>query len=189
MALRGQWPDTAAREFAGSLFQELGQPHSTINHRLEEFTEGWSSGGEHDGVYERRAGQGRRSSSFWNGVWLRACDEPAQCAPACPRDWRVKHIDLSKRPHLRHPRRLHGAVPYSSRGRPAHQRRAHRVHPAGDQEPHASPRRFVSEEINGVSTSSVKPSRLSPIPTIQPPDPMRTGHGALQRNQVVLNWY
>ena len=81
---------------------------------------------DHPALRARRAAQGLRS------------EPQTQRQDATPRRRRAAQTHRCARGarHIRHPCRLHGAVPgLPRRGRSAHQRRPHRVSAAGDQEP------------------------------------------------------
>ena len=67
---------TAEREFSGSLFHEINQPHSTVHLLIgsKKFTEGWSSWRVSTmGLMNVGRGKARRSSSFSDA----ACDSRA----------------------------------------------------------------------------------------------------------------
>lgn len=194
--------NVAEREFAGSLFHELGQPHSTINVLIgsKKFTEGWSSW---------------RVSTM--GLMNVGRGEGAQIIQLFGRGVRLKGIRLSLK------RSSHATLPEGLE-RPKHIDTLETLHIFGIRADYmAQFRDFLEEEglptndnriefilpiirnlgtrnlktirlkksINGISTEFGDAFRkLGPIPTVKPPDPMSEASTSyLQKNQVVINWY
>lgn len=185
------------REFSGSLFHELGQPHSTINVLIgsKKFTEGWSSW---------------RVSTM--GLMNVGRGEGAQIIQLFGRGVRLKGYGMSLK------RSTEAELPEGLK-RPRHMGILETLHIFGIRADYmAQFREFLEEEglpteeqlefplpiaknlgqrqlktirlkktINGVSTEVGDAfRRIGPIPTLRPPDPTTE---YLQKNQVVLNWY
>jgi len=194
--------NVAEREFAGSLFHALGQPHSTINVLIgsKKFTEGWSSW---------------RVSTM--GLMNVGRGEGAQIIQLFGRGVRLKGSGLTLK------RSARATLPEGLE-RPGHIETLETLHIFGIRADYmAQFRDFLEEEglftnderiefilpiikdlgrrplktirlkkeINGVSTEFGDAFRkLGPVPTVQPPGPEGDPPtGYLQKNQVVLNWY
>ena len=193
---------TGEREFSGSLFHEINQPHSTVHLLIgsKKFTEGWSSW---------------RVSTM--GLMNVGKGEGAQIIQLFGRGVRLKGYDLSLKRSGR--TRLPEGVE-----RPKHIGILETLGIFGIQADYmAQFRDFLEEEglptnddriefllpviknlgtqklktirlkktINGVSTEFGDAFRkLAPIPTVAPPNPAGDRSTVyLQENQVVLNWY
>ena len=107
------------REFSGSLFHEINKPHSTVNLLIgsKKFTEGWNSwrvstmglmnvGKTEGSQIIQLFGRGVRLKGY--GMSLKRSGKtqlPEEC------DTAKAHRPAGNALHLRHPRRLHGAVP------------------------------------------------------------------------------
>ena len=193
---------TGEREFSGSLFREINQPHSTVHLLIgsKKFTEGWSSW---------------RVSTM--GLMNVGKGEGAQIIQLFGRGVRLKGWDLSlkRSGKVRLPERVE---------RPKHIAVLETLGIFGIHADYmAQFRDFLDEEglsdnddriefllpviknfgtqtlktirlkktINGVSTESGDAFRkLAPVPTIAPPDPASDPNTVyLQKNQVLLNWY
>ena len=194
--------NTAVREFAGSLFQELGQPHSTINVLIgsKKFTEGWSSWRVSTmGLMNVGRGEGAQIIQlFGRGVRLKGVGMSLKrsARASLPEGLaRPKHIDTLETLHIFGIRADYMAQFrdfLQEEGLPTNDERIEFILPV-IKNLGTRPLKTIrlKKEINGVSTEFGEAfRRLGPIPTIQPPDPMRErATEYLQRNQVVLNWY
>ena len=119
--MRGERPRyDGDREFAGSLFHEINQPHSTVNLLIgsKKFTEGWSSWRVSTmGLMNVGKGEGAQIIQlFGRGVRLKGYDMSLKRSgkatlPEGHRRDRSTSAIAGDAWHLRHPRRLHGAVP------------------------------------------------------------------------------
>lgn len=192
----------AEREFAGSLFHDLGQQESTINLLIgsKKFTEGWSSW---------------RVSTM--GLMNVGRSEGAQIIQLFGRGVRLKGFGISLK------RSARATLPNALK-RPKHLETLETLHIFGVRADYmAQFRDFLEEEglsaneeriefllpviknlgtrplktirlkgeINGVKTEFGDAFRkLGPIPTVKPPDPAREeATFYLRKNKVVLNWY
>ena len=193
---------TGEREFSGSLFHEINQPHSTVHLLIgsKKFTEGWSSW---------------RVSTM--GLMNVGKGEGAQIIQLFGRGVRLKGYELSLK------RSGKTQLPEGIK-RPRHVGVLETLGIFGIQADYmAQFRDFLEEEglltnddriefllpvirnlgtqklktirlkktINGVSTEFGDAFRkLAPVPTVAPPDPAGDPSTAyLQVNQVLLNWY
>ena len=193
---------TGEREFSGSLFHEINQPHSTVHLLIgsKKFTEGWSSW---------------RVSTM--GLMNVGKGEGAQIIQLFGRGVRLKGYELSLK------RSGKTQLPEGIK-RPKHVGVLETLGIFGIQADYmAQFRDFLEEEglltnddriefllpviknlgtqklktirlkktINGVSTEFGDAFRkLAPVPTVAPPDPAGDPSTAyLQENQVLLNWY
>ena len=193
---------TGEREFSGSLFHEINQPHSTVHLLIgsKKFTEGWSSW---------------RVSTM--GLMNVGKGEGAQIIQLFGRGVRLKGYDLSLK------RSGKTQLPEGAE-RPKHIGVLETLGIFGIQADYmAQFRDFLDEEglptnddriefllpviknlgtqklktirlkktINGVSTEFGNAFRkLAPVPTLAPPDPASDPSTTyLQQNQVLLNWY
>ena len=193
---------TGEREFSGSLFHEINQPHSTVHLLIgsKKFTEGWSSW---------------RVSTM--GLMNVGKGEGAQIIQLFGRGVRLKGYELSLK------RSGKTQLPEGIK-RPKHVGVLETLGIFGIQADYmAQFRDFLEEEglltnddriefllpviknlgtqklktirlkktINGVSTEfGFAFRKLAPVPTVAPPDPAGDPSTAyLQENQVVLNWY
>lgn len=194
--------NVAEREFAGSLFHELGQPHSTINVLIgsKKFTEGWSSWRVSTmGLMNVGRGEGAQIIQlFGRGVRLKGVGMSLKRSgrATLPEGLeRPKHIDTLETLHIFGIRADYMAQFrdfLEEEGLPTNDERVELILPI-IKNLGTRPLKTIrlKKEINGVSTEFGDAFRkLGPIPTIQPPDPAREEATAyLQKNQVVLNWY
>jgi len=194
--------NTAEREFAGSLFQELDQPHSTINVLIgsKKFTEGWSSWRVSTmGLMNVGRGEGAQIIQlFGRGVRLKGIGMSLKRSgrASLPEGLeRPKHIDTLETLHIFGVRADYMAQFrdfLEEEGLPTNDERIEFVLPIL-RNLGTRPLKTIrlKKEINGVKTEFGDAFRkLGPIPTVKPPDPAREeGAEYLQKNQVVLNWY
>jgi len=194
--------NTAEREFAGSLFQGLNQPHSTINVLIgsKKFTEGWSSWRVSTmGLMNVGRGEGAQIIQlFGRGVRLKGIGMSLKrSAHATLPDGleRPKHIDTLETLHIFGIRADYMAQFrdfLEEEGLPTNDERIELVLPI-IKNLGTRPLKTIrlKKEINGVKTEFGDAFRkLGPIPTVKPPDPAREeGTTYLQKNQVVLNCY
>ena len=194
--------NTAEREFAGSLFLELGQPHSTVNVLIgsKKFTEGWSSWRVSTmGLMNVGRGEGAQIIQlFGRGVRLKGVGMSLKrsARASLPEGLvRPKHIDILETLHIFGIR-----ADYMAQFRDFLEEEGLRTNDEHIEfilpviknlgtQPLKTIR--LKKKINGVSTEFGEAFRkLGPIPTVQPPDPSREpATEYLQKNQVVLNWY
>lgn len=194
--------NVAEREFAGSLFHELEQPHSTINILIgsKKFTEGWSSWRVSTmGLMNVGRGEGAQIIQlFGRGVRLKGVGmslKRSACATLPEGLERPKHIDTLETLHIFGIRADYMAQFrdfLEEEGLPANEERIEFILPIV-RDLGTRPLKTIrhKKEINGVRTEFGDAFRkLGPIPTVRPPDPARDEPTAyLQKNQVVLNWY
>ncbi|HPC83638.1 MAG TPA: DEAD/DEAH box helicase family protein [Thermoanaerobaculaceae bacterium] len=194
--------NTAEREFAGSLFHELAQPHSTINVLIgsKKFTEGWSSWRVSTmGLMNVGRGEGAQIIQlFGRGVRLKGfrMSLKRSARATLPEGLeRPKHIDTLETLHIFGIRADYMAQFrdfLEEEGLPTNEERIEFILPI-IRNLGTRPLKTIrlKKEINGVSTEFGDAFRkLGPIPTVKPPDPAQGGSTAyLQKNQVVLNWY
>jgi hypothetical protein len=194
--------NVAEREFAGSLFHELGQSHSTVNVLIgsKKFTEGWSSWRVSTmGLMNVGRGEGAQIIQlFGRGVRLKGIGmslKRSACATLPEGLERPKHIDKLETLHIFGIRADYMAQFrdfLEEEGLPTNDERIEFFLPI-IKNLGTRPLKTIrlKKEINGVSTEGGGAFRkLGPIPTVQPPDPAREEATTyLQKNQVVLNWY
>ncbi len=194
--------NVAEREFAGSLFQELGQPHSTINVLIgsKKFTEGWSSWRVSTmGLMNVGRGEGAQIIQlFGRGVRLKGVGMSLKrsARATLPEGLeRPKHIDTLETLHIFGIRADYMAQFrdfLEEEGLPTNDERVEFILPI-IKNLGSRPLKTIrlKKEINGVSTVFGDAFRkLGPIPTVKPPEPAREPSTVyLQKNQVVLNWY
>lgn len=194
--------NVAEREFAGSLFHELEQPHSTINVLIgsKKFTEGWSSWRVSTmGLMNVGRGEGAQIIQlFGRGVRLKGVGMSLKrsARAALPEGLeRPKHIDTLETLHIFGIRADYMAQFrdfLEEEGLPTNEERIEFILPIV-RNLGTRPLKTIrlKKEINGVSTEFGDAFRkLGPVPTVKPPDPTREESTAyLQKNQVVLNWY
>lgn len=190
------------REFAGSLFHELEQPHSTINVLIgsKKFTEGWSSWRVSTmGLMNVGRGEGAQIIQlFGRGVRLKGYGMSLKRSARAPLPVgleRPTHIDTLETLHIFGIRADYMAQFrdfLEEEGLPTNENRIEFILPI-IKNLGARPLKTVrlKKQINGVSTEFGDAfRRLGPIPTIKPPDPVQEESTAyLQKNLVVLNWY
>jgi hypothetical protein len=190
------------REFAGSLFHELGQPHSTINLLIgsKKFTEGWSSWRVSTmGLMNVGRGEGAQIIQlFGRGVRLKglglSLKRSARATLPVGLE-RPKHIETLETLNIFGIRADYMAQFrdfLEEEGLPTNDERIEIILPiikSLGTRPLKTIR--LKKEINGVSTEFGDAFRkLGPVPTVKPPDPTREPATAyLQKNQVILNWY
>ena len=192
----------AEREFAGSLFQALDRPDSTVNVLIgsKKFTEGWSSWRVSTmGLMHVGKGEGAQIIQlFGRGVRLKGVGMSLKrsARATLPEGLeRPKHIELLETLNIFGIRADYMAQFrdfLKEEGLPANEERIEIVLPIIKnlgKRPLKTIR--LKKEIGGVKTEFGDAFRkLGPIPTISPPDPHNDPATAyLQKNQVVLNWY
>ena len=194
--------NVAEREFAGSLFHQLGQPHSTINVLIgsKKFTEGWSSWRVSTmGLMNVGRGEGAQIIQlFGRGVRLKGIGMSLKRSgrATLPEGLeRPMHIDTLETLQIFGIRADYMAQFrdfLEEEGLPTNDERIEFILPI-IKNLGTRPLKTIrlKKQINGVSTEFGDAFRkLGPIPTVQPPDPAREESTAyLQKNQVVLNWY
>jgi Type III restriction enzyme, res subunit len=190
------------REFAGSLFLELGQPHSTINVLIgsKKFTEGWSSWRVSTmGLMNVGRGEGAQIIQlFGRGVRLKGVGMSLKrsARATLPEGLeRPKHIETLETLNIFGIRADYMAQFrdfLEEEGLPTNDERIEFILPI-IRNLGTRPLKTIrlKKEINGVSTEFGDAFRnLGPVPTVRPPDPTREPATAyLQKNQVILNWY
>jgi hypothetical protein len=190
------------REFAGSLFLELGQPHSTINVLIgsKKFTEGWSSWRVSTmGLMNVGRGEGAQIIQlFGRGVRLKGVGMSLKrsARATLPEGLeRPKHIETLETLNIFGIRADYMAQFrdfLEEEGLPTNDERIEFILPI-IKDLGARPLKTIrlKKQINGVSTEFGDAFRkLGPVPTVSPPDPTREPATAyLQKNQVILNWY
>ncbi|MCW5969754.1 MAG: DEAD/DEAH box helicase family protein [Blastocatellales bacterium] len=194
--------NVADREFAGSMFQDLGQPHSTINVLIgsKKFTEGWSSWRVSTmGLMNVGRGEGAQIIQlFGRGVRLKGIGLSLKRSArgTLPEGLeRPKHIDTLETLHIFGIRADYMAQFrdfLEEEGLPTNDERIEFILPI-IKNLGTRPLKTIrlKKEINGIKTEFGDAFRkLGPIPTVKPPDPAHEKATAyLQKNQVVLNWY
>ncbi|HWQ40398.1 MAG TPA: DEAD/DEAH box helicase family protein [Burkholderiales bacterium] len=194
--------NTAEREFTGSLFHELGQPHSTIHVLIgsKKFTEGWSSWRVSTmGLMNVGRGEGAQIIQlFGRGVRLKGVGMRLKRSSraALPEGLeRPKHIELLETLNIFGIRADYMAQFrdfLEEEGLPTDDERLEFILPI-IKNLGTRPLKMIrlKKQINGVSTEFGDAFRkLGPVPTLGPPDPEREPATVyLQKNQVVLNWY
>ena len=190
------------REFSGSLFHEINQPHSTVHLLIgsKKFTEGWSSWRVSTmGLMNVGKGEGAQIIQlFGRGVRLKGYNLSLK------RSGRVKLPEGIERPkhigvletlgifgiHADYMAQFRDFL--EEEGLPTNDDRIEFLLPViknlGTQKLKTI---RLKKTINGVSTEFGDAFRkLAPIPTVAPPDPVSDPSTTyLQENQVVLNWY
>ena len=193
---------TGEREFSGSLFHEINQPHSAVNLLIgsKKFTEGWSSWRVSTmGLMNVGKGEGAQIIQlFGRGVRLKGYDlslKRSRKTQLPEGIERPKHIDVLETLgifgiHADYMAQFRDYL--EDEGLPKNDDRIEFLLPVirnlGTQKLKTI---RLKRKINGVSTEFGDAFRkLAPVPTLVPPDPSsdpRTEY--LQKNQVVLNWY
>ena len=193
---------TGEREFSGSLFHEINQPHSTVHLLIgsKKFTEGWSSWRVSTmGLMNVGKGEGAQIIQlFGRGVRLKGYDLSLK------RSGRTKLPEGVERPKhigILETLGIFGIqADYMAQfrdfleeeGLPTNDDRIEFLLPViknlGTQKLKTI---RLKKTINGVSTEFGDAFRkLAPIPTVAPPNPAGDRSTVyLQENQVVLNWY
>jgi len=194
--------DTAEREFAGSLFHEINEAHSTVNILVgsKKFTEGWSSWRVSTmGLMNIGRGEGSQIIQlFGRGVRLKGF------AGSLKRSNRItlpEGLDRTRQIGVLETLGIFGVrADYMANfrdflkeeGMPSNEDREEILMPViknlGTQ-PLKTIR--LTNEINGASTEGGHAFRkLGPVPTVSKPDPAQDPSTEyFLRNQVVLNWY
>lgn len=194
--------NVAEREFAGSLFHELGQPHSTITMLIgsKKFTEGWSSWRVSTmGLMNVGRGEGAQIIQlFGRGVRLKGFGISLKRSgrATLPEGLeRPKYIDILETLHIfgvRADYMTQFRDFLEDEGLPVNEERIEILLPI-IRNLGTRPLKTIrlKKEINGVSTEYGNAFRkLGPIPTIRPPNPVRDQSTVwLQENKVVVNWY
>ena len=193
---------TGEREFSGSLFHEINQPHSTVHLLIgsKKFTEGWSSWRVSTmGLMNVGKGEGAQIIQlFGRGVRLKGYDLSLK------RSGRTKLPEGIERPkhigvletlgifgiHADYMAQFRDFL--KEEGLPTNDDRIEFLLPVvknlGTQKLKTI---RLKKTINGVSTEFGDAFRkLAPVPTVAPPDPVSDPSTTyLQKNQVLLNWY
>ena len=193
---------TGEREFSGSLFHEINQPHSTVHLLIgsKKFTEGWSSWRVSTmGLMNVGRGEGAQIIQlFGRGVRLKGYDLNLKRSgrTKLPEEVeRPKHIGVLETLgifgiHADYMAQFRDFL--EEEGLPANDDRTEFLLPViknlGTQKLKTI---RLKRTINGVSTEFGDAFRkLAPIPTVAPPNPASDPSTEyLQKNQVVLNWY
>jgi hypothetical protein len=190
------------REFSGSLFHEINQPHSTVNLLIgsKKFTEGWNSW-RVSTMGLMNVGQTEGSQIiqlFGRGVRLKGYDLSLKRSGKAqlPEDvTRPKHIGVLETLSIFGIRADYMAQFrdfLEEEGLPINDDRIEFLLPVirnlGTQKLKTI---RLKKTINGVSTEFGDAFRkLGPVPTLAKPDPSKDkATEYLQKNQVVLNWY
>ena len=189
-------------EFSGSLFQEINEPHSTVNLLIgsKKFTEGWNSWRVSTmGLMNVGATEGSQIIQlFGRGVRLKGYDMSLKRSgkTQLPDDVaRPKHIGVLETLgifgiHADYMAQFREFL--KDEGLPTNDDRIEFLLPViknlGKQK--LSTIR-LKKTINGVSTEFGDAFRkLGPVPTLTKPDPSKEKSTEyLQKNQVILNWY
>ena len=193
---------TGEREFSGSLFHEINQPHSTVHLLIgsKKFTEGWSSWRVSTmGLMNVGKGEGAQIIQlFGRGVRLKGYDLSLKRSgkTQLPEGVeRPKHIGVLETLgvfgiHADYMAQFRDFL--DEEGLPVNGDRIEFLLPViknlGTQKLKTI---RLKKTINGVSTEFGDAFRkLAPVPTVAPPDRAddREYHN-LQKNQVLLNWY
>jgi hypothetical protein len=193
---------TGEREFSGSLFQDINQPHSTVNLLIgsKKFTEGWSSWRVSTmGLMNVGQGEGAQIIQlFGRGVRLKGYGMSLKRSNAVQLPEGVakpKHIGVLETLSIFGIRANYMAQFrdfLEEEGLPSNDEREEILLPVirnlGTQKLKMV---RLKKEINGKSTEyGVAFRQLGPVPTLAKPDPGKDEATAyLQKNQVVLNWY
>jgi hypothetical protein len=194
--------NVAEREFAGSLFHEINQPHSTVNVLIgsKKFTEGWNSWRVSTmGLMNVGRGEGAQIIQlFGRGVRLKGYEVSLKrsARTALPEGLdSPKHIETLETLHIFGIRADYMAQFrdfLEEEGLPTNDDRIEFFLPIV-KNLGTRPLRTVrlKKRIKGISTEFGDAFRkIGPIPTVRPPDPTRDPRTEyLQKNQVVLNWY
>ena len=190
------------REFSGSLFHEINKPHSTVNLLIgsKKFTEGWNSwrvstmglmnvGQTEGSQIIQLFGRGVRLKGY--GMSLKRSGK-AQLPDGCDTAEAHRRAGDTLASSASAPTTWRSSATSSKRkGLPTNDDRIEFLLPViknlGTQKLKTI---RLKKTINGVSTEFGDAFRkLGPVPTLAKPDPRRTSHAYLQKNQVVLNWY
>ena len=193
---------TGDREFSGSLFHEINQPHSTVNLLIgsKKFTEGWSSWRVSTmGLMNVGKGEGAQIIQlFGRGVRLKGYDLSLKRSGKTDLPEEIeqpKHIGVLETLGI-----FGIQADYMAQfrdfldeeGLPTNDDRIEFLLPVikglGTQKLKTI---RLKKTINGVSTEFGDAFRkLAPIPTVVPPNPDNDPSTEyLQENQVLLNWY
>ena len=193
---------TGEREFSGSLFHEINQPHSPVNLLIgsKKFTEGWSSWRVSTmGLMNVGKGEGAQIIQlFGRGVRLKGYGMSLKRSARAelPEGLeRPRHIGVLETLgifgiHADYMAQFRDFL--EEEGLPTNDDRVEFLLPVirnlGTQKLKTV---RLKKTINGVSTEFGDAFRkLAPVPTVGPPDPVEDPSTAyLQKNQVVLNWY
>jgi hypothetical protein len=190
------------REFSGSLFHEINQPHSTVNLLIgsKKFTEGWSSWRVSTmGLMNVGQGEGAQIIQlFGRGVRLKGYGMSLKRSSAAQLPegvTRPKHIAVLETLSIFGIRANYMAQFrdfLEEEGLPKNDEREEILLPVirnlGTQKLKTI---RLKKTINGVNTEFGDAFRkLGPVPTLAKPDPGKDEATTyLQKNQVVLNWY
>ena len=192
---------TGEREFSGSLFHEINQPHSMVNLLIgsKKFTEGWSSWRVSTmGLMNVGKGEGAQIIQlFGRGVRLKGYDLSLKRSgkTKLPEGVeRPKHIGVLETLgifgiHADYMAQFRDFL--EEEGLPADDRIEFLLPVIKNLGTQTLKTIRLKKTINGVSTEFGDAFRkLAPIPTVAPPNPVGDPSTVyLQENQVVLNWY
>ena len=193
---------TGEREFSGSLFHEINQPHSSVHLLIgsKKFTEGWSSWRVSTmGLMNVGKGEGAQIIQlFGRGVRLKGYELSLKRSDRTPLPEgveRPKHIDALETLGvfgIQADYMMQFRDFLDEEGLPGNDERMEFLLPViknlGTQKLKTI---RLKKTINGVSTERGEAFRtLAPIPTLAPPDPDNAKeYHNLQKNDVLLNWY
>lgn len=190
--------NTGEREFSGSLFQEINQPHSTVNLLIgsKKFTEGWSSWRVSTmGLMNVGKGEGAQIIQlFGRGVRLKGRGMSLKRSASAGAE-RPKHIELLETLGIFGIQANYMAQFrdfLDEEGLPRNEDRIELVLPViKDLGTRKLKTIRLKKEINGMSTESGDVFRvLGPVPELAPPKASQGSEANyLQKNQIVLNWY
>ena len=192
---------TGEREFSGSLFHEINQPHSMVNLLIgsKKFTEGWSSWRVSTmGLMNVGKGEGAQIIQlFGRGVRLKGYDLSLKRSgkTKLPEGVeRAKHIGVLETLgifgiHADYMAQFRDFL--EEEGLPADDRIEFLLPVIKNLGTQKLKTIRLKKTINGVSTEFGDAFRkLAPIPTVAPPNPASDPSTVyLQDNRVVLNWY
>ncbi len=192
----------ADSEFSGSLFQEINEPHSTVNLLIgsKKFTEGWNSWRVSTmGLMNVGATEGSQIIQlFGRGVRLKGYDLSLKRSgkTQLPEDVkRPKHLGVLETLgifgiHADYMAQFREFL--KDEGLPTNEDRSEFLLPVIKNLGTLKLSTIrLKKTINGVSTEFGDAFRkLGPVPTLAKPDPSKDKSTEyLQKNQVVLNWY
>ncbi len=192
----------AEREFAGSLFQELSNPQSTINVLIgsKKFTEGWSSWRVSTmGLMNVGRGEGAQIIQlFGRGVRLKGYgmslkrSARATLPDGLERPKQIETLETLQIFGVRADYMAQFRDFLKEEGLPTNDERIEFILPiirnlGGRPLKTISLKKTINGIISGFGNAF---RRLGPMPTLRPPDPQDDrATQYLQKNQVILNWY
>ena len=193
---------TVKREFSGTLFHEINQPHSTVHLLIgsKKFTEGWSSWRVSTmGLMNVGRGEGAQIIQlFGRGVRLKGYDlslkrsGKTQLPEGLEKPKPINVLETLGIFGIRADYMVQFRDFLDDEGLPTNDDRMEFLLPVIKNLGRPDLKTIqLKKTINGVSTEFGDAFRkLAPIPTVAPPDPAGDQSTEyLQRNQVVLNWY